>query len=98
MSVSSLKTLFHHNSSTPAHLIHDTDESTTHHSLSHILDFVDNILGFLDLFQQYTDICAGIDLLLEKKVEKYFSFIRVSKQVQQNWSAQLQKLSRVLKS
>lgn len=49
-----------------SYLIHNTNESTTHHALSHVLDFIDNILSFLYLLQQYTNICACVDLLLFK--------------------------------
>ena len=46
------------------YLIHYTDESTTHHALSHIFDLVYHILGLLYLLQQYTDVCTSVYLLL----------------------------------
>lgn len=46
------------------YLIHNADKSTSHHSVPHLFNFIDDFLGFLYFLQYETDVCSSVDLVL----------------------------------
>ena len=47
-----------------SYLIHDANDCSSQEPLPHVFDFVDDILGLLDLLQQKTNVAAIVNLLL----------------------------------
>lgn len=47
-----------------SYLIHNADKSTSHHSVPHLFNFIDDFLSFLYFLQYDTDVRSSVDLVL----------------------------------